>query len=414
MGDDFISLFFLTEILFSERKEERMTPYKKLSSLLVGILAIAVILTACGGTTPAPVVQPTPLAEQSTPTVTADTGAKETEQPTPLPAAAAGAKNIVIFDWAGYDVPDFYQAFTAQHPDVKVEYTLFEQDADAFAKMQTGFQVDLVHPCSSWWGLYVEAGLVQPIDTSKLKNWPDVLPDMAKSGQFNGKQYFVPWEWGYDSIIARTDKVKKIPASWADLWEPEYAGHLSIPDAAENVQISTAVALGFDPWHTTPEQDEAIKQKLIALKPNILTYWTDSTELNQLLASGDVWVASGVWPETYASLSKDGIAVEYIQPKEGWLGWVCGYAISSQAKDVELAHAYLDALLDPPSIAHLGNDFWYGVSNKKAVGLIDPEVVKLLQLDQPEVLNKTIFYQTMTSDQREKVTKMWDEVKIAP
>ncbi len=375
----------------------------KTLAILIGIMTMVVILTACQAATPTPA----PQEQKSTPTAAA--------KPTPTaPAPAAKANNIVIFDWAGFDDPAFSAEFKAQQPQIKVDYTLFEQDADAFAKMQTGFKVDLVHPCAGWWGLYVDAGLVQPIDTSKLKNWPDILPEMAKLGQFNGKQYFIPWDWTYESILVRTDKVTQKPTSWADLWNPAYAGHLAVLDTAEDMQIATAVALGFDPWHTTPQQDEAIKQKLIQLKPNILTYWVDATELSQLMASGDVWVAAEAWNETYGVLNKDGVPVEYIKPKEGRLGVVCGYGLSSQAQDVELAHAYLDALIAPKTMAFLGNEFWYGVSNKKAIDLIDPKIVQLLQLDRPEALKETVFFQTLTQEQRQKITKMWDEVKVSP
>jgi len=110
----------------------------------------------------------------------------------------------------------------------------------------------------------------------------------------------------------------------------------------------------------------------------------------------------------------DGVPVEYIKPEEGRLGWVCGYGISSQAQDVDLAHAYLDALLVPESIANLGNEFWYGAANKKAFDLIDPEVVSMFELDQPDILDQTVFYQTMSAEHREKIITMWDEVKVAP
>ena len=109
-----------------------------------------------------------------------------------------------------YDAPEFWTQFAQAYPDVEVDYTYFEQDADALAKLQSGFQVDLLHPCSSWWGLYVDAGLVQPIDTSRLKNWPDVVPEMAKLGEFDGQQYFVPWDWTMSRSRAHR-KVEKYP-----------------------------------------------------------------------------------------------------------------------------------------------------------------------------------------------------------
>ena len=54
-----------------------------------------------------------------------------------------------------------------------------------------------------------------------------------------------------------------------------------------------------------------------------------------------------------------------------------------------MAHAYLDALLAPESIAKMGDDLWYGVSNPQAIDLMDPDVVTLLQLDQPDALKHT-------------------------
>ena len=328
--------------------------------------------------------------------------------------APAASGPLTVLEWAGYDEPQYYQPFAANHPDGDIEFAYLDQDSDAYAKMQSGFQIDVVHPCSNWWGVWVQAGLVQPIDTTRLSNWSGISPKLAALGNFDGQQYFVPWEWGFDSILVRTDKIEKMPESWGDLWDPAYAGRLSIADMPEVNHATAALALGIkDPWQTTPEQNEAIKQKLIELKPNVLTYWTGSTELSQLVASGDVWIASNVWPDTYGTLLDEGVQVEYLEPKEGRLGWVCGYGISANAEHTDLAYEYLDALISPESMAQEANDFWYGAANMDALPLIDESVVKLFELDDPTVLDRTIFYETMSEEQRAEVTEMWDEVKAS-
>lgn len=340
----------------------------------------------------------------------AETGAESGAEAQPSEAGS-----LAVLEWAGYELPEFWSKFAEAHPDVEVDNTFFEQEPDVFAKVQSGFPVDAIHPCVSWWGFYVEEGLVQPIDTSRLKNWPDLEPKLAKLGEFNGQQYFIPWDWGYESIVVRTDKVDKIPTSWADLWDPAYAGRLAVPDNAEMSQVMAALALGVpNPWDTTPEEDELIKQKLMELKPNVLTYWADSTELAQMMASGDVWVAAGVWTATYQQLLSDGIPVEYINPTEGRAGWVCGYGITAHAESPDLALEYIDARLDAESSANLSNEYYYGTSNSKSIEMIDPEVVKLFDMDRPEVLDQTAFYRPMTAEHRQKVIEMWDEVRLAP
>lgn len=377
---------------------KRHHPWRTVSLLM----AVTLMVTACGGSA-TPTAQPTTEPPTSAPATPAAT------QPAPEPTSS-----LTVLEWSGYEAPDFWQPFAQAHPATQVDFSFFAEDAEAFAKLQTGFQTDVVHPCSSWWKLYVENGLVQPIDTSRLKNWTGVIGTLAKEGQFDGKQYFVPWDWGYESILVRTDKVKKVPDSWADLWDPQYAGHVALWDSGESSFIMTAMALGIDPWKATPEQQEQVKQKLITIKPNLLTYWVDFTEIPQLVGSGDAWLIANAWPDAYTSLLAEGLPVAYIQPKEGRLGWVCGYGISSKTQNLDLAYDYLDALIAPQSMANMANTYSYGAANAGALPLINPDYVKALQLDDPNIMSRTVFYQSLTEDQRQAFTKVWDDVKAAP
>ncbi len=335
--------------------------------------------------------------------------------PLALVACSSGTAKgpLVVLDWSGYEQEVFWQDFKTKHPDVKVEWTFFADDPEAFAKVQSGFEADLVHPNSSWVKLYVDNGLLEPIDTTKLSNWSGIMPALAKLGEVDGKQYMVPWEWGYNSILVRTDKVKEMPDSWADMWDPQYAGHVSTFDSAEANVLMTALVLGIDAYKMTPEQMAQVKQKLIELKPNLLGYWTDYTEINQQVATGDVWLAM-TWPDAYVAVKAEGVEVEYINPKEGRLGWVYGYCIVKSGKNHDLAHDYIDALISVPSMVEMANQYGYGAANSAVVAQTDPELVKLMLLDQPDIMSRTVFFQPLTEEQRQAWTTLWDEVKAAP
>lgn len=370
----------------------------------LALLILALLASACSPAAPA---SPLP-AETTAPQASA---APATQPPA---AAPSDQGPLTVFEWSGYELPEFWQPFADQYPDVQVDFSFFADDAEAVAKLQTGFEVDVVHPCYSWLGQYIDSGLVQPIDTSRLSNWSGIIPELAKLGEVDGKQYFIPWDWGYETTLARTDKVQEVPDSYADLWDPQYAGHVSIYDAAESVWVVTALALGLDPYNTTPEQQQQIKQKMIELKPNLLNYWTDYSEIVQLVASGDVWLASNAWNDAYVLLQDENIPVVYTTPKEGRLGYVCGYVISSQAKNLDLAYAYIDAAIAPQSMANLSNIYGYGAANRDALALTDPEVVAALELDNPDILTRTYFYQPIDAALRDLITGIWSEVKAAP
>jgi putative spermidine/putrescine transport system substrate-binding protein/spermidine/putrescine transport system substrate-binding protein len=340
-------------------------------------------------------------------------GSTSGEAPSSQSEAPADDGRLTVLEWAGYDDPSFREPFTSQHPDVEVDYSFFAEDAEAFSKLQSGFEVDLAHPCTAWLRQYVDNNLIQPIDTSRLIHWGDLDPTLINAGQVDGVQYLVPWDWGPEFLLTRTDKVDKKPSSWSSLWDAGYQGKVSVFDSGETMWLITSLALGIDPYNTTPEQQAQIKQKMIELKPNLLNYWADATELANLVASGDVSVATS-WSETYLTLKEDGIPVEYITPSEGSLGFVCGYIIPKNIGNFDLVYDYLNAVTEPQSMANMSNSLGYGPANRKAIPLLDPEYVTELKLDDPNTLSKTFFYQPLTAEQRQLFTETWSEVKAAP
>jgi len=356
----------------------------------------------------------------SAPEPTASSGGEETTGGAEM---ALPDQPLTVLEWSGYEAtayPEFAVPFSdtyADNLDQVLEYSFFAEDAEAYAKLQSGFEADVFHPCNSWWQLYVDSGLAQPIDTSRLSNWGGVNADLAAMGQFNGQQYFVPWDWGYESILVRNDLVPEPPTSWADLWNPDYAGHVVLWDSGEANFVMTALSLGLDPYNTTPEENDQIKQKLIDLKPNLLTYWVDYTETYEMPTTGDTWLMANVWQDAYANLVND-YDVSYIQPAEKRLGWACGYGLSSNLTDtarLDLAYQFLDSTISPDSMAALGNEYWYGFSNLDAMPLVDDFVVQFMELDQIDTLtDRTFFYQPLTEEQRQAITQLWDEVKAAP
>lgn len=379
--------------------------------LVAGLALLAMVLSACG----APAAPPTQAV--------ATTEGASTTAPTEAPAATEEfSGSLTLLEWSGYEIsenPDFAKPFTDKYGDkVKdmLSYSFFADDAEAYSKLQSGVEADLTHPCLSWSKLYVDNDLVQPIDTARLSNWKGILPKFADMSTFNGKVYFVPWDWGYESILVRSDLVPKMPEAWADLWDPQYKGHVVLWDNGESNYVMTARAFGIDPYKATPDEQTTIKNKLKELVPNLLTYWSDFTEPPQLLGSGDAWMVANTWQDAYQTAQTNGLKVEYIQPKEKRLGWVCGYAIPKNVTGARLDRVYelLDALIAPDSMAALAATYSYGFSNQDALPLVDKSLVDLMQLDQAQTLeDRTFFYQPMDDALRKQVTDIWGEVKTS-
>ncbi|MCI0584616.1 MAG: extracellular solute-binding protein, partial [Chloroflexi bacterium] len=215
-----------------------MHPRRSLTLLhaLVALSVIALIVAAC---TPAASQAPT-----AGPTSAATIVVTPTETPTEVPPEAVTGE-LLVLDWSGYDAEDFWVDFKNKYANATATFEFGTSDADIYGKIKAGSQADVFHPYTGWLQFYVDEGLVEEIDTSKLKNW-DKVPDSFKAvGQFNGKQYYVPWDWGFTSILYRTDHIASVD-SWSILLDPQYKGHLSMWDDGPAAVTVSSYIHGYD------------------------------------------------------------------------------------------------------------------------------------------------------------------------
>lgn len=330
-----------------------------------------------------------------------------------LSLAAQGSGNLTVLDWAGFDAEEFWIDFRNANPDVDVTFEIGASDADILAKMMAGDRADVFHPYTGWLQFYVDEGLVEELDTSRLTNW-DKVPDRFKElGQIDGKQYFVPYDWGYSSVLYRTDLAPEAGGSLSALLDPAYSGHISMWDDGE-AAVNTAAAIhGWDPQNLTDEQLAQIKQEWVDQRAHNLFYWSGEPELVEAMASGDVWVAYA-WQGAYALLRAQDVPVAYANPEEGRASWVGMYGIRKGAENLDNAYAFLDGKLADETARNVVELFYYGASNQEVLDSItDPELIEVLSLDDPSVLDRTRFSQGITAEQRDAWAELWVDVKAS-
>jgi spermidine/putrescine transport system substrate-binding protein len=370
-------------------------------------LLVAILLAACGGGG-TPTGAPTTPAGGSTaaPTVTPTATASPSEVP---PEDVTG--EITVLDWSGYEQEIFWQDFKDTYPNADVNFTFGQSDADIYGKIKAGDQADVFHPYTGWLQFYVDEGLVEEIDTSRLTNWDAVPDDFKTIGQIDGKQYFLPWDWGFTSILYRTDKVEGEIDSWAALLDPAYSGHISMWDDGPGAVTVSSYIHGYDETQITDEQLEAIKQEWSAQREHNLAYWAAETDLVPLVQSGEVWVAYA-WQGAYATLLAEGVPVAYADPKEGRNSWVGVYGIRKGTENMDLALRFLDEKLAELTGNNLVTNYYYGHTNGDVMSAITDETLKeAFSVDDPGILERTNFTPNLTAEQRDAWTQMWTEVK---
>jgi len=320
----------------------------------------------------------------------------------------------IYYTWSGYDIPEIWPAYVEKHG-AAPETPIFGDAEESFTKVRAGFQVDVMHPCSNNVPRWKSAGILQAIDTAKLSNWNDVVPALQSvpGTQFDGEQWFVPFEWGQTSVTYRTDlyDLEGQEESWGMLWNEKYAGRLSIIDAAEDSWWCAAIYAGID-TKNLKEEDFVTVLDLLKKQQDLLRFrQSDMTTVEQALASGEI-VAAMTWNSSPTALLAQGVPVKFANVKEGGLTWVCGVVLTADAPHYDKAHDLIDAMLGTDCGKFLVEDYGYGHADGKTFDLVSEEdlAARGLAKDAMTILASGTFLEAQTEEIEQKINRDWGDL----
>ena len=331
-------------------------------------------------------------------------------------AKAAAADQATYFTWGGYDVPEFVPTYVTKHGEPP-NFATFGGSEEALTKMLAGYVVDVAHPCNQAIPRWIATGLFQPLDTSRLSNWPDIMPELInlEGNVVDGKPYMAPTDWGRTSITYRTDLVdlQGQEESWGILWDERYKGRLGMLASGGDSWWCGAIYAGVDFKDIASEEGfKKVAAIMRKQRPLIRTYTDDTTSLEQALASGEL-VAAMTWDSSAVVLKGEGIPVTFANPKEGALTWVCGAMMHKDAPKPDRAYDIIDALLSPEAGKWLIGENGYGHSNTKSFELFsDDELTALgLSSNPADILSAGKFQIPQTQEFETAMNKEFEQIK---
>ena len=140
-----------------------------------------------------------------------------------------------------------YAAYLKKYPHNKPQFTHMANESDALGKFHAGAHPDLFRPYVGWVKYFAKSGLVQPWNPKLISNFKHLNPFMVKAGQYKGKQYGIPDDWGFDAILYRKDKVHPKARSWGLLFDERYKGKIAWFDDIEMITVGRALPQGEEP-----------------------------------------------------------------------------------------------------------------------------------------------------------------------
>jgi putative spermidine/putrescine transport system substrate-binding protein len=155
-------------------------------------------------------------------------------------------------------------------------------------------------------------GLVAPIDPKSVPGVADMIPEGVYRKP-DGSIYALSTGYYALGLVYNTKEVKTPLNSWMDLWNPEYAGLVTLPSPSNAMGVAFIVRLA-SMLGGGPTNVEPALAKLKTLK--VLAYYDSSGAADNSFQGGEAIIGAHYAQAGWA-LADKGLPIGYAVPKEG-------------------------------------------------------------------------------------------------
>ena len=369
--------------------------------LAVAMLAAALALAACGDSGE-------------------DANAPDTSSGHAMVPTGEPGDELAISQWPLYVDPGKDGTVAQFEDETGIDVSYHEEindNAEFFAKMQplltegeSGGRDSIT--LSDWLARQMyDLGYIYELDKSALPNVQEnLLPALAHPAADPNRDFTVPWQAGMTGLIVRTDLAPDVD-SICDLFDPRYAGKVSMLTELRDSVPMTLKCMGIDPDTATTEEWLAAVDKIgEAANSGQIRRFTGNDYIRDL-SNGNVAIALG-WSGDAVQMQKDDPNIEFVMPKEGCMLWSTSMEIPVGAPEPQAALEWMNYVYDPEVQADIAEYVNYvtpvsGV--KEILAKRDPALARNpLIFPSADYTRNCTFEPVLDGAQGEQVTKAFE------
>lgn len=294
------------------------------------------------------------------------------------------ADSIRVYNWNDYIAEQVLEDFTRE-TGIAVDYQTFTTAEELTSALARGEPFDVVVPQHNELPALIAAGRIQPLDLQRLPNRQHLdkqfLSKLAAVDPQN--RHAVPYLWGAVGLAINTPQAEAafggpLPDSWSLLFDQEQSARLagcgiSVLDAPDETLSLLLNYQGRSLARSGPSRIERAGKLLGELRPQLR--YVDSERYIDDLANGQLCLAMS-WVGDALAAAQAGQPVRFVVPDEGSVVFIDNLAIPSNAPRVDLAHRFIDYLLQPKVAAQITQEVLYPNANAGSSEFLDPALLE--------------------------------------
>lgn len=339
-----------------------------------------------------------------------------------LPAAHANDV-LYLYNWNNYISDETVRRFEAHcHCTLKQDY--YSENEEMLAKLEAGaVGYDVLVPTGNAVESLIRRGALRPLDTSKLPHLVNLKAEYRAPWYDPDSRYAVPYATSVTLIGYNVDKLRELGLptdSWALIFEPRHLakikGKVTVLNSQRELMAAAMRYLGFSVQSRDTRQWQQAKRLLLRAKPYWATF-SNSTYIKDL-AIGNIWVAHGYSNDMYRA-QQDAVAahrpfsIGFATPKEGAVLAVDNFVLHNSGRRPDLAHLFIDFMLDGANAADVSNLIGAGNPNAAAMAHVQPAIAGNPAIFPPPAdLQRLEMLRDFDPQLRRALSRMWTEIKV--
>lgn len=306
---------------------------------------------------------------------------------------AAGEVNLMT--WGGDFIPRAIISEFEQETGIKVNYkeVTSNEDMQSLLEASPG-QYDLAVVTDYMVDILRQNDMLAVLDKDQLPNYANINPVYHGAYYDPDDQYSIPYAISISFLLVNPGAVEALGAdpitSYHDLWQEELANNVVLIDWSVEIMGLVLKSLGYEYNETDPAKVAEAREKLFALKPNIMRFETNTPE--DSLVNGEA-VAGFMYSNQAVKGVQARPELAPVFPTEGMPIYIDSWVMSKEAPNKDGAYQFLNFIMRPEIAARIADLTKFTSPNRAAEEYL-PEDFKnnpMLNLAD-EVVENTSFY----------------------
>lgn len=324
-------------------------------------------------------------------------------------------QTLHIYNWGEYTGENIISDFE-DYTGAKVVMENFESNEQMYIKVANGESYDILVPSDYMIQRLISEGLLQKLDKSKL-DCMDKLADAVKGLPYDPEnEYSVPYFWGTVGIVYDTTKVdiEDLEREGYNIFlDEKYRGDIYLYDSERDSFMMALKALGYSMNTESQEELDAAYEWLVqcvqTMKPEIVT-----DEIIDNMAQGRKALGL-IYSGDAAYVMGENEDMGYYLPETGTNLWSDAMVIPENAKNPELAHAFINFACDYDGAYDNSSYVGYTSPNQEVMDDLsgeggDFEGINAYIPRTDNAMDEVFVYNEKT---RKEISNLWSKVKIA-